>query len=158
MGFDVHSFGGDGALVLGGVALDGPGLSGHSDADAVCHAAADAVLGAAGLPDIGTLFPSSDERLLGASSIEFLRDVAERIRMDGCWIGNVDVVIAAERPVLGPHVETMARNLAEALRAAAEPMGGGVGVSVKAKRGEGIGAIGRAEGIAVWAVALAERG
>lgn len=158
MGFDVHPFGGEGALVLGGVTIEGPGLLGHSDADAVCHAVADAVLGAAGLPDIGTLFPSSDDKYRGASSVDLLRDVAERIRMSGCWIGNVDVVIAAEAPALGPHVEVMAKNLAEALRAAAEPMGGGVGISVKAKRGEGVGAVGRAEGIAVWAVALLERG
>ena len=158
LGYDVHPFGGDGALVLGGITIEGAGLAGHSDADVVAHAVADAVLGAAGLPDIGTLFPASDDRFRGASSIALLRDVADRVRISGCWIGNVDVVIAAERPALAAHVEQMSRNLAEALRAGAEPMGGGVAVSVKAKRGEGVGAIGRGEGIAVWAVALLERG
>ncbi len=158
MGFDVHPFGGDGPLVLGGVTIDGRGLSGHSDADAVAHAVADAVLGAAGLPDIGTLFPSSDDRYRGASSVVMLAEVAERVRATGYWVGNVDVVVAAEEPRLGPHVEEMSANLAGALRAAAEPMGRGVSVSVKAKRGEGMGSIGRAEGIAVWAVAVVERG
>ncbi|MCZ7535337.1 MAG: 2-C-methyl-D-erythritol 2,4-cyclodiphosphate synthase [Acidimicrobiia bacterium] len=158
MGFDVHPFGGDGPLVLGGVTIEGRGLTGHSDADAVAHAVADAVLGAAGLPDIGTLFPSTDERYLGASSIEILAEVAGRVRAAGFWVGNVDVVVAAEEPRLAPHVEAMSANLAGALDAAAEPMGEAIAVSVKAKRGEGVGSIGRAEAIAAWAVALVERG
>src|SRR5664279_2012075 len=111
MGYDVHAFGGDGPLVLGGVVLEGTGLVGHSDADAVAHAVADAVLGAAGLPDLGTLFPASDEQWRGASSIELLRDVARRVKAAGWWVGNVDVVVAAETPRLGPHVEAMADNL-----------------------------------------------
>ena len=134
LGYDVHAFGGDGPLVLGGVAIDGTGLVGHSDADVVTHAVADAVLGAAGLPDLGTLFPSDDDQWRGASSIELLRDVAQRVRSAGWWVGNVDVVVAAE------------------------PMGDGIHVRVKPKRGEGIGAIGRSEGIAAWAVALLDRG
>jgi 2-C-methyl-D-erythritol 2,4-cyclodiphosphate synthase len=157
-GYDVHGFGGDGPLVLGGVTLDGPGLVGHSDADAVAHAVADAVLGAAGLPDLGTLFPASDERWRRASSIALLRDVAQRVHGAGWWVGNVDVVVVAEIPQLGPHVGAMAANLRDALTPAAEPLGGGIHVSVKAKRGEGVGAIGRSEGIAVWAVALLNRG
>jgi len=157
MGFDVHPFGGDEALVLGGITIDGPALVGHSDADAVAHAVADAVLGAAGLPDIGTLFPASDDAYRGVSSIDLLRDVAKSVRAAGGWIGNVDVVIAAARPALGTYVEVMSASLAEALRTAAAPMGGGVAVSVKAKHGEGMGAVGRGEGIAVWAVALVER-
>jgi 2-C-methyl-D-erythritol 2,4-cyclodiphosphate synthase len=157
-GYDVHPFGGTGPLVLGGVTLDGPGLVGHSDADAVAHAVADAVLGASGLPDLGTLFPASDERWRGASSIELLRDVAQRVRAAGWWVGNVDVVIAAEIPKLAPHVDAMAANLRAALTPAAEPLGEGIHVSVKPKRGEGVGAIGRSEGIAVWAVALLDRG
>ena len=158
LGFDVHPFGGEGPLVLGGVTIEGPGLAGHSDADAVAHAVADSVLGAAGLPDLGTLFPSSEERFRGVSSISLLREVAERVRVAGYWVGNVDVVVAAEEPRLAGYVEEMSANLAEALGSAAEPMGGGVAVSVRPKRGEGIGSIGRGEGIAVWAVALVERG
>jgi 2-C-methyl-D-erythritol 2,4-cyclodiphosphate synthase len=158
LGFDVHPFGADGSLVLGGVTLEGPRLAGHSDGDAVAHAVADAVLGAAGLPDLGTLFPASDERHRDADSIALLREVAERVLGARWWVVNVDVVVAAERPVLGPHVAQMARNLEAALTRAAEPLGGGVSVSVKAKRGEGLGAIGRSEGIAAWAVALAARG
>jgi 2-C-methyl-D-erythritol 2,4-cyclodiphosphate synthase len=157
-GFDIHPVGGAGPLVLGGVTLEGPGLVGHSDADAVAHAVADAVLGAAGLPDLGTLFPASDDQWRGASSIDLLHDVAQRVRAAGWWIGNVDVVIAAEIPKLGPHVAAMAANLSAALTPAAEPLGDGIHVSVKPKRGEGLGAIGRSEGIAVWAVALLDRG
>jgi 2-C-methyl-D-erythritol 2,4-cyclodiphosphate synthase len=158
MGYDVHAFGGDSPLVLGGVVIEGTGLVGHSDADAVAHAVADAVLGAADLPDLGTLFPADDEQWRGASSIEMLRDVARRVRDTGWWIANVDVVVAAEQPRLAPHVEAMAANMIEALQAAAEPMGDGIRVRVKPKRGEGVGAIGRSEGIAVWAVALLDRG
>jgi 2-C-methyl-D-erythritol 2,4-cyclodiphosphate synthase len=158
LGYDVHAFGGDGPLVLGGVAIDGTGLVGHSDADVVTHAVADAVLGAAGLPDLGTLFPSDDDQWRGASSIELLRDVAQRVRSAGWWVGNVDVVVAAEEPKLAPHVDAMSANLVAALRVAAEPMGDGIHVRVKPKRGEGIGAIGRSEGIAAWAVALLDRG
>lgn len=158
MGYDVHAFGGDGPLVLGGVVIEGTGLVGHSDADAVTHAVADAVLGAADLPDLGTLFPATDEQWRGASSIAMLRDVAQRVRDVGWWVGNVDVVVAAEQPRLASHVEAMAANLTEALAPAAEPMGEGIRVRVKPKRGEGVGAIGRSEGIAVWAVALLDRG
>jgi 2-C-methyl-D-erythritol 2,4-cyclodiphosphate synthase len=158
MGYDVHAFGGDGPLVLGGVVIEGTGLVGHSDADAVAHAVADAVLGAADLPDLGTLFPADDEQWRDASSIEMLRDVARRVHATGWWVGNVDVVVAAEQPRLAPHVDAMAANLIEALQVAAEPMGEGIRVRVKPKRGEGIGAVGRSEGIAVWAVALLDRG
>jgi 2-C-methyl-D-erythritol 2,4-cyclodiphosphate synthase len=138
--------------------IEGTGLVGHSDADAVTHAVADAILGIAGLPDLGTLFPANDEQWRGVSSIELLRDVAARVRATGWWVANVDVVIAAEEPRLAPHVDAMAANLVAALRAAAEPLGEGIHVSVKPKRGEGLGAVGRSEGIAVWAVALLDRG
>ncbi len=160
LGFDVHPFaaGSDRALVLGGVTIDGaPGLAGHSDADVVAHAVADALLGAAGLPDLGTLFPASDDAHRGASSMGFLRDVATRLATDGWRIGNVDVVIAAERPRLAPHLDAMARNTASALDAARDPDDVAVPVSVKPKRAEGLGAIGREEGIAAWAVALLGR-
>jgi len=145
LGFDVHAFGGDGPLVLGGVTVDGPGLVGHSDADVLAHAVADALLGPTGLPDLGTLFPASDPAYAGASSMALLADVVSRVH-DARWsVANVDVVVAAERPVLAPHVEQMATNLGDCV---------GAPVAVKPKRGEGVGAIGRGEGIAAWAVAL----
>ena len=108
LGYDVHPFADPGAtprpLVLGGVTIDGPGfgLAGHSDADAVCHAVADALLGPAGLPDLGALFPASDDAYRDASSIELLRDVVQRTRTAGWRVVNVDVVINAERPRLAP--------------------------------------------------------
>ena len=154
IGFDVHPFAAGGVLVLGGVELEGPALDGHSDADAVAHAVADALLGAAGLPDLGSLFPAGDERYRDASSIGLLRDVAGRVCAAGWRLGNVDVAVAAERPPLAPHVRTMASNLAHALLALFPAPGAQNLVSVKPKRGEGLGAIGRSEGIAVWAVAL----
>jgi 2-C-methyl-D-erythritol 2,4-cyclodiphosphate synthase len=158
MGFDIHPFGDRPPLVLAGVTIDdAPRLAGHSDGDAVAHAVADAVLGPPGLPDLGTMFPASDEQYKDANSIELLAEVARRVVAIGWWIDNVDVVIAAETPRLGAHVESMAANLIEALKHAREPMGHGIGVAIKPKRGEGLGAIGRSEGIAVWAVALLSR-
>jgi 2-C-methyl-D-erythritol 2,4-cyclodiphosphate synthase len=145
LGFDVHPFG------------DAPRLAGHSDGDAVAHAVADALLGPVGLPDLGTLFPESDDTLRGADSLEMLADVVRRVAGEGWWIDNVDIVIAAETPRLAPHMSAMAANLTETLAPAKEPMGRGIHVSVRPKRGEGLGAIGRAEGIAVWAVALLSR-
>jgi 2-C-methyl-D-erythritol 2,4-cyclodiphosphate synthase len=155
LGYDVHAFTPEGGesrpLVLGGVTIGGsPGLVGHSDADAVAHAVADALLGPAGLPDLGSLFPVSDDAYRGASSLELLRDVASRVEDAGWLVVNVDVVIAAEQPALAPHIEAMKTNLVGVL-------GEDVFVSVKPKRGEGVGAVGRAEGIAVWAVAMLER-
>jgi 2-C-methyl-D-erythritol 2,4-cyclodiphosphate synthase len=154
LGFDVHPFASDGVLVLGGVELPGPGLAGHSDADAVAHAVADALLGAAGLPDLGSLFPAGDERYRDASSIRLLRDVAGKVAARGWKLGNVDVVVAAERPPLAPHVRTMTDNLYHALVPLFPSPGAQNLVSVKPKRGEALGAIGRGEGIAIWAVAL----
>jgi len=152
LGYDVHPFADPTEpvrpLVLGGVVVDGPGLAGHSDADAVCHAVADALLGPAGLPDLGSLFPATDERYRGASSIELLRDVVARVADAGWSVVNVDVVITAEQPRLSPYLDAMVAQLGDAL--------GGAFVSVKPKRGEGIGAVGRSEGIACWAVALLE--
>lgn len=154
LGYDVHPFGGEGPLVLGGVHLGGTGLQGHSDGDAVAHAVADALLGPAGLPDLGSLFPASEERWRDADSLALLQEVATRVA-DARWsVANVDVVVAAEAPPLAPHLDTMSANLAEAMRPAAEPMGDGIHVSITPKRGEGIGAVGRSEGIAVWAVAM----
>src|SRR5438552_9661618 len=150
LGYDVHPFDGDDArpLVLGGVTIEGRGLAGHSDADAVCHAVADALLGPAGLPDLGSLFPASDDAYRGVSSLELLRDVVARVVDAGWSVGNVDVVVNAEEPRLAPHVAPMADNLRRVL--------GGAHVSITPKRGEGIGAVGRGEGIQCWAVALLE--
>jgi 2-C-methyl-D-erythritol 2,4-cyclodiphosphate synthase len=158
MGFDVHPFADGRPLVLGGVVIaDAPGLAGHSDADVVAHAVSDALLGAAGLPDLGTLFPASEPDLAGASSIGFLREIAARLAADGWRVVNVDAVIAAETPRLAPHLDAMRAALASALAALRADGDEAVPVSVKPKRGEGLGAIGRAEGIAAWAVALLER-
>jgi 2-C-methyl-D-erythritol 2,4-cyclodiphosphate synthase len=158
LGYDIHPFGDEGPLVLGGVQIDdGARLAGHSDGDAVAHAVADAILGAAGLPDLGTLYPASDERWRDADSLGLLHDIATRIARDRWWVGNVDVVVAAEAPKLAPHVETMTHRVSEALAPAREPMGEAIMVSIKPKRGEGLGTIGRAEGIAVWAIVLLGR-
>ena len=158
LGFDVHPFGGDGPLVLGGVEIDGPGLVGHSDADVVAHAVADSLLGPVGLPDLGSLYPASDDTYEGASSVDLLRDVATRVHGERWWVVNVDVVVAAEAPKLAPHLDAMRNNLVDALEPVREPMGHGVHVSITPKRGEGMGFVGRTEGIAAWAVALLELG
>jgi 2-C-methyl-D-erythritol 2,4-cyclodiphosphate synthase len=152
LGYDVHPFSDDDArpLVLGGVTLEGRGLAGHSDADAVCHAVADALLGPAGLPDLGTLFPASDETHRDASSLALLREVVARVAEAGWSAVNVDVVVNAEEPRLAPHLAAMS----DAVRGAV----GGAHVSITPKRGEGIGAVGRREGIQCWAVALVESG
>ena len=159
LGFDVHPFTAGRPLVLGGVTIEGAaGLAGHSDADVVAHAVADALLGAAGLPDLGTLFPASDDEYAGASSLGFLEEVVARLEASGCHIVNVDVVVAAEAPRLAPHLDAMVANLSSALSASRGGDADAVPVSVKPKRAEGLGAIGRAEGIAAWAVALVEHG
>ena len=145
LGYDVHAVGGDGPLVLGGVRVDGPGLVGHSDADAIAHAVADALLGAAQLPDLGTIFPADDDRYRDADSIGLLGEVVVRVTAQGWTVANVDVVVVAERPRLAPHRETMNATLSAAV---------GAPVNVKPKRGEGVGALGRGDGIAVTAVAL----
>jgi 2-C-methyl-D-erythritol 2,4-cyclodiphosphate synthase len=158
LGFDVHPFGDTPPLILGGVTIaDAPRLAGHSDGDAVAHAVADAILGPTGLPDLGTLFPANDAQYRDADSMGLLAEVARRVAHQGWWIENVDVAVAAETPRLAPHVEAMNANLVAALAPLREPMGHGVGAAVRPKRGEGLGAIGRSEGIAVWAVALLTR-
>jgi 2-C-methyl-D-erythritol 2,4-cyclodiphosphate synthase len=159
LGFDVHPFGDAPPLVLGGVRIDeAHRLAGHSDGDAVAHAIADALLGAAGLPDLGSLFPASDERFRDADSLVLLHDVAGRLAKAGWWVDNIDVVVAAESPKLAPYMTDMVERLIQTLAPVRQPMGHGVGVSVKPKHAEGLGAIGRAEGIAVWAVALLAHG
>lgn len=158
LGFDVHPFAEGRPLVLGGVTIpDSPGLTGHSDADVVAHAVADALLGAAGLPDLGTLFPASEDVHRDASSVGFLAEIATKLRGEGWVVVNVDVVVAAETPRLAPHLGAMAEGIAGALDPVRHAEDDAVPVSVKPKRAEGLGAIGRAEGIAAWAVALLER-
>ncbi|MGC8627791.1 MAG: 2-C-methyl-D-erythritol 2,4-cyclodiphosphate synthase [Acidimicrobiales bacterium] len=145
-GFDIHPFSDDPArqLVLGGARLEGPGLRGHSDADVVCHAVTDALLGAANLGDIGSLFPDTDPALEGADSLELLGKVVAKLGLH--WqVANVDCTVIAETPHLAAHREEMQSRLAAVV---------GAPVSVKAKRGEGLGALGRREGIACLAVAL----
>jgi 2-C-methyl-D-erythritol 2,4-cyclodiphosphate synthase len=148
IGFDVHRFAPGRLLVLGGVDMTHPvGLDGHSDADVLCHALMDALLGAVADGDIGRHFPDSDPRWKGARSLDLLRSVADRLRGRAVRIVNVDATVLAERPRLSPHVDRMRQNLAEA-------MGIGLGcVSVKATTMERMGAVGREEGIAVMAVA-----
>jgi 2-C-methyl-D-erythritol 2,4-cyclodiphosphate synthase len=139
--------------VLGGVQIEHDrGLMGHSDADSLAHAIADALLGAAGLGDIGKLFPAEDPRWAGADSLELLAKVVEQLAAAGYRPLNVDATILAERPRLAPHLETMGERLAKAMGIDAGA------VNVKATRGEGMGVIGRGEGIAAHAVATVARG
>jgi len=139
--------------VLAGVAIDHPvGLLGHSDADVVAHAVTDALLGAAGLGDIGALFPDDDPVYEGASSVALLRDVVARVRDAGWRVANVDVTVVCEGPKLGPHRDRMRGNLAAALGVGADAVG------LKATTTEGMGFEGRGEGIAASAVCLLERG
>ncbi|MCU1454610.1 MAG: ispF [Acidimicrobiales bacterium] len=150
-GFDVHPFdtGAGRSLVLGGVRFpEARPLAGHSDGDAVAHACAEALLGAAGLGDLGSHFPDTDPAWAGADSLELLAEVARLARADGWTVGNVDCSVVTEEPKLAPHREEMQRNLARAV---------GAPVSVKGRRPEGLGALGRAEGIACFAVAVLTR-
>jgi len=148
-GADAHPLRPGRRLVLGGVEIPHPrGLAGHSDADVLSHAVCDALLGALGLPDMGARFPALDPEYLGRSSLWFLEDVMREVRARGFEIVNVDAVVLAEAPRLQPHIEAMRAALAAALRAP------GGSVSVKAKRLEGLGAVGRQEGIMAQAVVL----
>ncbi len=147
-GFDVHrhSDDPDRVLVLGGCRFDGErGLVGHSDADVPAHAAADALLGAAGLGDIGQHFPDTDLALRDADSLRILSDAADLVRQAGWTIGNVDVKVVCERPKLAPRKDEMERNLSTAAQAP---------ITVSGRRAEGLGALGRQEGIAAFAVAV----
>jgi 2-C-methyl-D-erythritol 2,4-cyclodiphosphate synthase len=150
-GFDVHPWSDDPSrpLVLGGVRFEGtPGLQGHSDADAVAHACTDALLGAAGLGDIGAMFPDTDERWRGADSVALLAAAAAAVRDAGWAPQNVDCTVVLDAPKIGPVRAEMEANLAAAV---------GAPVTVKGKRTEGVGALGRGEGVVAWAVALVAR-
>ncbi|HIE09874.1 MAG TPA: 2-C-methyl-D-erythritol 2,4-cyclodiphosphate synthase [Armatimonadetes bacterium] len=148
IGWDAHPFVEGRRLILGGVEVPHHcGLGGHSDADVLCHAVADALLGALALGDIGTLFPDTDPRYEGARSLDLLREVARRVREEGGEPINIDAVIIAQEPRLAPYVPEMRRNLAQVVGL---PEGA---VSVKPKRPEGLGALGRGEGISALAIA-----
>jgi 2-C-methyl-D-erythritol 4-phosphate cytidylyltransferase/2-C-methyl-D-erythritol 2,4-cyclodiphosphate synthase len=151
-GYDLHRLVEGRPLVLGGVTIPFPlGLAGHSDADAVCHAATDAILGAAGAGDIGRHFPDSDARWHGASSLDLLARAAAIVARAGFAVENLDVVVVAERPKLAPYIEAMAANVARAVGIDA------AAVSIKGKTNEGVGEIGRGEAIATHAVATVRR-
>lgn len=151
-GFDAHAFEDGVPLVLGGVQIDHPrGMAGHSDGDVLAHALTDAVLGAAGLEDIGALFPSGDPALEGADSIELLREAWGRVREAGWELSNADVVLIGEEPRLAPHRDAMRARLAEALGVDPER------VAVRATTTDGLGFTGRREGLAAQAVALLRR-
>ena len=148
-GFDVHAFVAGRALVLGGVTIPhAKGLAGHSDADVLLHAIADALLGALALGDIGKHFPDTDAAYSGADSRVLLRRVMDLVAMRGYGIGNVDATIVAQAPKMAPHVAQMRANIAADLRCAEDC------ISVKATTTEHLGFTGREEGIAAQAVAL----
>jgi 2-C-methyl-D-erythritol 2,4-cyclodiphosphate synthase len=149
IGFDVHAFDPNRALVLGGVTIpDAPGLAGHSDADVLCHAIADALLGAAALGDIGEHFPDTDDRWKDASSLDILRDVVSRVAGRGYSISSIDATVLIEAPKLAPHRSEIRAAICDALGVEAEQ------VNVKATTTEGLGTVGRGEGAACIAVAL----
>lgn len=152
LGFDAHAFAVGRRLVLGGVEIEhARGLAGYSDADVLCHAIADAILGAAALGDIGHHFPPDDPRWKDVDSREVLRIVAARLREAGWEIVNVDATVLAEAPRIAPHADAMRSEIAAALS-----IGPGE-VGVKATTMEGLGTIGRGEGIAAMAVATVHR-
>lgn len=151
-GIDFHAFQAGRRLVLGGVEIPhDKGLVGHSDADAAIHALCDAALGALGLGDIGTHFPDSDPRWKDADSRVFLREVARMVGEKGWAVGNADLTLLAQRPRLAPYVPEMRRTMAEDLGIDLDR------IAVKATTTERLGALGREEGIAAWAVVLLVR-
>ena len=150
LGVDAHALAEGVPLVLGGVTFDHlRGLAGHSDGDVLAHALIDAVLGAAGLGDIGALFPSDDERYRGASSLELLADAYARVLAAGWMLVNADCVLVGEEPRIAGHRDEMRRRLSAAV--------GGGEVNVRATTTDGLGFTGRGEGLAAHAVALLER-
>lgn len=153
LGFDLHHLEVGRRLVLGGVELPSDlGLSGHSDADVVCHALIDALLGAAGLGDIGSLFPDTDPKYRDAKSLDLLRETTARCRAAGWRVENADVTVLTQAPRLAPYRDQIRASLAGALGVETGA------VSVKGKTPDHLGAIGRGEGMAAQAVVLLERG
>ena len=150
-GYDVHRLVEGRALILGGVRIPYPlGLLGHSDADVVTHAVMDALLGAAGLGDIGRLFPDSDPEYKGISSLELLQEVVELLDEEGYGVYNIDVTILAEKPKLARYLPEMEETLADVMELEPEQ------INIKATTEEGLGFTGRGEGIACHAVCLLE--
>jgi 2-C-methyl-D-erythritol 2,4-cyclodiphosphate synthase len=150
-GFDAHGFAPERKLILGGLEIPHKqGLLGHSDADVLTHAIIDALLGAAGLPDIGRLFPDRNLKYKDASSLTLLAEAIQLVQTQGYRIVNIDSVIVCEEPRVGPYVEAMRTTLGEAMRL--EPRN----ISIKGKTTEGMGFTGRRKGIAAYAVALLE--
>ncbi len=148
LGFDTHGFDSARPLVLGGVTIpDAPGLAGHSDGDALCHAIADALLGAARLGDLGERWPST-EQWRGAASVELLEETMQLLRRAGWRIANIDSTVVAERPRLAPHRQAMVDRIARSLEIESGA------VSVKSTTTDGLGFTGRSEGIAAYAVVL----
>ena len=151
-GFDVHAFAPGRRLVLGGVEIPCEyGLAGHSDADVLTHALCDALLGAAGLGDIGRHFPDTDSRYAGADSLELLADVLAKLQASGWRVGNVDMTVIAQEPKMAPHMPQMRERLAELLAVDVKC------VNVKATTTEHLGFTGRKEGVAALAVVLIEQ-
>lgn len=151
IGYDSHRFTPGIPLRLGGVTIPHThGLSGHSDGDAILHAITDALLGAAALGNIGSFFPDSDPKWKGADSMVFLKGAVEALASQKLKVGNVDVTVITEQPKIGPHVEEMAAAIAAALGVKIQ------NVSIKGKTNEGMGWIGRGEGLACMAVATVE--
>ena len=151
IGYDAHRLVSGRKLILGGVKIPHPrGLEGHSDADVLSHAVADAVLGALGAGDIGKHFPNTEESIRGISSIEILRHAATIAAQKNARVVNVDATVLAEAPKISPHIAAMQEKIADALGVRANA------ISIKATTNEGLGAIGRSEGIAAIAVASVE--
>lgn len=148
-GFDVHKFGGEGPVIIGGTAIPYDyGLLAHSDGDVALHAICDALLGAIAAGDIGHHFPDTDDKWKGANSRDLLRDVYRRVQQQGYRLGNVDVTIMAQAPKMAPHIESMRSAIAQDLQSELSQ------VNVKATTTERLGFTGRKEGIAVEAVVL----
>jgi 2-C-methyl-D-erythritol 2,4-cyclodiphosphate synthase len=148
-GYDIHRLVPGRRLILGGVTIDFPlGLEGHSDADVVCHAIMDALLGASALGDIGQYFPNTDLAYSNANSISLLERIGTLVSESGYCIGNIDVTVIAENPRLAPYIERMKQNLSRALKVSLGD------ISIKATTNENIGLIGMGEGIAAFSVAL----
>jgi 2-C-methyl-D-erythritol 2,4-cyclodiphosphate synthase len=151
-GFDVHPFVLGRDLILGGKKIEHRfGLSGHSDADVLVHAIIDAILGAAGMPDIGQLFPDTDNSYTGISSILLLKEVSGKIKPRGISIVNIDSVIVCQEPRIAPHIDDMKRNISGALSVEPDVIG------IKGKTTEGLGFTGRGEGIEVYSVCLTRK-
>ena len=152
IGYDAHRFAKGRKLILGGVEIaHSHGLEGHSDADVLAHAIADALLGAIGEPDIGHHFPNTDETIRGLDSMEILKRVAAILATNNSRVINVDATLIAEAPKIAPHLSAMRNNIAQALQTDMSQIG------IKATTNEGLGALGRGEGMAAIAVASVEQ-